>query len=60
MIARYQLRLGLRQVERRPRRFGAKYFCTIVLILITAGAGATAMYCTQVRKPLDATVNENR
>ena len=43
-----------------PRKFGARFFVTILLILIAAGAGAAAMYMLQVRKPLDESVNENR
>src|SRR3954468_18683027 len=43
-----------------PRKFGARFFVTILLIVIAAAAGATAMYMLQIRKPLDETVNDNR
>jgi phosphonate transport system substrate-binding protein len=44
----------------RPRRFGAQFFVTLVLILIAAGAGATTMYFMEIRKPLEENVNQNR
>ena len=44
----------------RPRRFGARFFMTVLLVLVAAAAGAVTMYFVQVRKPLEANVDENR
>jgi len=44
----------------RPRRFGAQFLVTVLLVLIAAAAGAAVMYFVQVRKPLEANVDANR
>src|SRR5438874_11498580 len=47
-------------ITSKPRRFGAKFFVTIVLILLAAGAGAGVTWFLTALKPERESSNENR
>src|SRR5690242_6563764 len=47
------------QPNPRPRRFGAQFFVTLLLVLIAAAAGWKVAKVVQVEKPLAETKNEN-
>jgi phosphonate transport system substrate-binding protein len=47
-------------INTRPRRFGAQFVVTVLLILIAAAAGAATMWVLQVRKPFEENVNSNK
>jgi phosphonate transport system substrate-binding protein len=48
------------QATKKPRRFGAQFFVTVVLILIAAFAGWKVARVVQVQQPLEESKNENR
>src|SRR5204863_8965151 len=48
------------QINTKPRRFGAQFLITVLLILIAAAAGAGTMYVLQVQKPKSEIKDANR
>ena len=50
----------LNTLNARPRRFGAQFLITVLLILIAAAAGAGTMYVLQIQKPKTENREANR